>query len=163
VLTAADHDAFLAELRRWGIVHLLVWSRTASTVVGSWPEFADRWSDDPWHDFEFVDPAGRDVRSVVTTHGDGELLSTQPLGGVVRLHDARAGDQVVVRTHFHPSWEAMAAGRPLEMAAVNGQLAFTAPADGSYDVELVYPTRRWLLLLSLGVILAMAVVEWRFL
>jgi hypothetical protein len=44
----------------------------------------------------------------------------------------------------------------------DGQLGFIAPAGGSYDVTLVYPARRWLLLLSLAVILATAAFELRF-
>jgi len=42
----------------------------------------------------------------------------------------------------------------LDVSDVNGQLAFAAPADGDYVVELQYPARRWLIAVALAAIVA---------
>ena len=39
---------------------------------------------------------------------------------------------------------ATASGQPVPLFDVDGQLAFDAPAGGSYVVQLVYPRRLWL-------------------
>jgi hypothetical protein len=158
LLSDDDHAAFVAEMRTWGVRDLFVWSGSSVGTIGRWPEFVERGKDDAWHQFEFIAP-GVDARSVVTDHGTGELASTDPLGGVVRLHDVEAGDHVVVRTHFHPSWEAEADGHAIDVGDANGQLAFTAPRTGSYDVTLIYPRRPWLFALALGVIVGVAMIE----
>jgi hypothetical protein len=155
-LTDADRLAFVAELRRWGIRHLLVWSHISIAALGRWPEFTPRWEDGRWREFELTSPP-IDTRAVVTDHGRGELVRTDPLGGLVRLVDVREGDRVVVRTHYHPAWAAFA-GVPLATGAVDGQLAFAAPSNGSYDVTLVYPARRGLLVVS--ALVMGAVVVW---
>jgi hypothetical protein len=137
---------------------LFVWSNHAVSALDRWPEFVERGTDARWHQFEFTAP-DVDTRSVETDHGGGALLSTDLLGGIVRLHDVEAGDRVVVRTHFHPAWEAEADGRPIGVRDANGQLAFTAPRAGSYDVTLIYPRRPWLLMLALGAVLGVATIE----
>jgi hypothetical protein len=160
LLSAADRPAFLAEMQRWGIRHLLVWSVTAKTALGSWPEFATRWEDGPWREFELTG-APIDTRSVVTVHGAGDLVSTDPLGGLVRLTGVETGDRIVVRTHYHPAWQAFSAAGPIVTMAVDGQLGFVAPARGSYDVTLVYPARRWLLVVSALLLVAVVAAERR--
>jgi hypothetical protein len=40
-------------------------------------------------------------------------------------------------------------------------LGFVAPASGSYDVTLVYPARRWLLVLSALLLAAVVAAERR--
>ncbi len=98
----------------------------------------------------------------MTEHGRGELTSTDQLGGVVHLTDVEPGDRVTVRTHFHPAWEIVAEGRDVATSNTNGQLSFLAPAAGSYDVSLIYPARRWLILISLGIILGCVLFERHF-
>jgi len=158
-LTSADRVAFEAEMRKWGIGHVLVWSRAATEAIQSWPEFARRWQDGPWSDFELI--AQPDVRSVVTPHGTGLLAATNPLGARVTLTQVSRGDAIVVRTHFHPSWQATVDGAPLALRSIDGQLAFTAPSDGSYDVVLTYPARRWLIALAVAVLVLLVLVEAR--
>jgi hypothetical protein len=160
LLTEADRPAFLAEMQRWGIRHLLVWSPAAKAALGSWPEFVGRWEDGPWREFELT-TAPVDIRAVVTAHGAGDLVSTDPLGGVVRLTGVERGDRVVVRTHYHPAWQAFAASQPVVTMAVDGQLGFVAPASGSYDVTLVYPARRWLVVVTVFLLGAVVALERR--
>jgi hypothetical protein len=159
LLTEADRPAFLAEMQRWGIRHLLVWSPTAKAALGSWPEYVTRWEDGPWREFELTS-APIDIRTVVTDHGAGDLVSTDPLGGLVRLTGVERGDRIVVRTHFHPAWEAFAPAGRIETMPVGGQLGLVAPASGSYDVTLVYPARRWLLVVG-ALLLAVVVAAER--
>jgi hypothetical protein len=148
VLAEGDRTAFVDEMRRWGVRHLFVWSKTATARLSAWPEFSRVWRADPWSEYELIDPRA-DSRLVVTSHGEAELTSTNPLGGVVRLVDANAGDLVVVRTHFHPAWAVDWSGRSIPATNTGGQLSFVAPTTGSYDVTLVYPPRRWLLICPL--------------
>jgi hypothetical protein len=145
-------------MRRWGIRHLLVWSNTAKTALGSWPEFATRWQDGPWREFELTSPP-IDIRSVVAVHGTGDLVSTDPLGGLVRLTGVERGDRIVVRTHYHPAWQAFAASQPVVTMPVDGQLGLVAPQSGSYDVTLLYPARQWLFLVSALILVAVVVGE----
>jgi hypothetical protein len=147
-----------AELRRWGVQHLLVWSAASRRYFSGQPAFAERWSDGRWAEFEFLDA---DPRSVVTPTGQGTLEDLTPNGARVRLADVTAGSLVVVRTNFHPSWAAWAAGAPVPVFDEGGQLAFRAPRSGTYEASLVYPKRTWLLALAIvGVLAAMAGV-WR--
>ena len=160
LLTNDDRAPFIEEMRRWGVRHLFVWSQTATTQLSAWPEFQKTWEAEPWREYVLREPFA-DPRMIETPHGGGDLASLTPFGGTVRLSDVRSGDRVVVRTHFHPAWQIAAAGRPLEATNQNGQLSFTAPADGSYDVSLIYPARRWLLWFPALVIVLLAVIHSR--
>jgi hypothetical protein len=160
MIAAEDQAAFVAEMRRWGARHALVWSATSRTVFAGWDHFRLRWQHGPWQQFELAD-AQPDARSVVTDHGSGELVSTRPLDGLVRLAGVRRGDRVVVRTRFHPAWSVDWQGTTLDAVDAGGQLGFVAPADGSYEVRLVYPARRWLLLVSLATLCLAGLVSWR--
>jgi hypothetical protein len=136
-----------AELRRWGVRHLIVWSQAAVRFFDADRSFARRWASGPWVHFEYLDADGRDV---VATSGRGRIVDRTMLGGQVELEDVRAGDRVVLRTHFHPEWSAWLdddVAVPLETR--DGQMAFDAPRDGSYVVTLRYPRRTWLLVLAL--------------
>ena len=95
-----------------------------------------------------------DPRAVATSSGAATLEGTTMRGATVRLTGARRGDQAIVRANYHPAWEAYVAGVPLALTDVGGQLGFTVPADGDLVVELVYPARRWLLLVAIGGIAA---------
>lgn len=158
LISMSDEAPFVAELTRWGARHVLVWSATSRRTFSAWPRFASRWRDGYWEQFELVD-AHPDVRSVVTDHGTGDIVSTTLLGGVAHLADVRRGDRITVRTRFHPAWTVVWAGRASPAIDAEGQLGFLAPADGTYDVTLAYPARRWLLLVSVGTLFASALVE----
>ena len=95
-----------------------------------------------------------DVRSVVTVRGSGELRSLDLLGADVALADVKAGDPVVVRANYYPAWRAFEDQQEVTLGNSNGQLAFTAPRDGSYVVRLEYPRYRWLSALALLSVLA---------
>jgi hypothetical protein len=147
---------FIAELRRWGIRHLLVIHEPTRRYLTG-PEFTRDADVGPYAHFELRDA---DIRSVVTPAGRGELVEHDPLGGRVALDGVHAGDRVIVRTNYYPAWTASARGTPVPLVNANGQLAFTAPFDGSYDVALAYPRRPWLFVLALaGLALGVFVVS----
>jgi hypothetical protein len=61
--------------------------------------------------------------------------------------------------NYFPAWTATTGGRSVELFAKDGQLAFNAPADGDYVVDLAYPRRRGLIAIAcmvfvLGILLA---------
>jgi hypothetical protein len=142
--------AFSDEMRRWGVRHLVVWTDAAREYLRSSPRFVERWRQGTWSEFEYLDA---DVRSVATFTGTGSLTDLDPLGATVRLVDVRAGERVVIRTNYYPAWTAQLSGRPVVLSSERGQLAFDAPASGTYDIVLEYPKRRGLSLLALGVLL----------
>lgn len=139
-LSKTPPDTFAAEMRRWGVRHLIVWTDASRAYLASAGPFVERWRDAPWSHFEMVGAA--DVRSVATITGTGRLTNLDPLGADVELDRVEAGERVVVRTNFYPAWQARAGGRLVPLYASDGQLAFTAPESGSYVVRLEYPARR---------------------
>lgn len=155
-------DDFAAELRKWGIQHLVVWSRASLAYLRANPTlFAERWNSGAWHQFEYL---AADRRDVWTSAGAGRLMSVDPLGASLQLDDVAIGTEVVVRTNYHPSWSARISeeAQPIPLHASNGQLAFASPRAGSYAVALVYPRRRGLMVLALVVTLlgAAALIRW---
>jgi len=139
-------DEFAAEMRRWGVRHLFVWTDTSRNYLARGGHFVEQWRGGRWSEFEMTDP---DVRSVVTARGSGELRSLDLLGADVALADVKAGDPVVVRANYYPAWRAFVDRQEVSLGNSNGQLAFTAPRDGSYVVRLEYPRYRWLSALAL--------------
>ena len=147
VIGATPVPAFEAEMRKWGVRHLVVWSQATTTYLDAVPErFTRQWTAGRWIQYEM---ANADDRSVVTPHGHGRLASRDPLTGVVELAGAQRGDRVVVRTNYFPAWQATSSTGPVSLFTADGQLAFYAPADGSYSVALHYPRRGWLSVVSL--------------
>ena len=144
-------DEFAAEMRRWGVRHLFVWTDTSRNYLARGGHFVEQWRGGRWSDFEMTDP---DVRSVVTARGSGELRSLDLLGADVALADVKAGDPVVVRANYYPAWRAFVDRQEVSLGNSNGQLAFTAPRDGSYVVRLEYPRYRWLSALALLSVIA---------
>ena len=140
-----------AQLRKWGIRHAVVWSSDSTAFFSSQPAYATRWSHGRWTAFEFLEA---DPRDVAVPTGSGRLSARDWLGATVSLADVRAGDEVVVRTNFYPAWTAVCDGAPVALHSNDGQLAFQAPRDGTYDVMLVYPRRPWLLAAALGALAA---------
>ena len=111
LLADDDRPAFVAEMHRWGVRHLFVWSKTAIAHLSTWPEFEAIWQADPWREYVLREPLA-DARIIETPHGRGELASATPLGATVRLFDVQSGDRVVVRTHFHPAWQLASGDAP---------------------------------------------------
>jgi hypothetical protein len=104
---------------------------------------------------------GADPRSVVTSTGSGSLEEIDSLGGKVLLSGVTHGGLVVVRTNYFPAWTATAGQDPVPLTSVQGQLAFNAPRDGTYPVELHYPKRIWLTSLAMAVLIAGALIRIR--
>jgi hypothetical protein len=152
-------DTFRGELARWGVKHLFVWSAAAKSYLDRLPSASVAWDSAPWREYVLGDA---DVRAIVMPSGQGELSGLTSLGGVIHLTRAQTGAPVIVRTSFHPAWRASAHGRPVSLRSEDGQLAFDAPADGDYDVELIYPRRTWLLVFGILVTLVGSWAAYRF-
>ena len=138
--------AFEAEMRRWGVRHLFVWTDTTRDYLRASGRFTEAWRGGLWSQFELADA---DERSVATTAGSGRLRNLDFLGGEVELVDAAAGEPVVLRANYYPAWRAFVDGRDVPLFDSGGQMAFRAPAAGSYVVRLEYPRYRWLSFLAL--------------
>jgi hypothetical protein len=148
-------DAFAAEMRRWGVRHLFVWTDRSRAYLARSARFVERWRGGRWSHFELADA---DVRSVVTTSGRGVLRQLDFLGAEVALEHATAGEPVVVRANYYPAWRAFVNQIEVPLYAANGQLAFRAPQDGSYVVRLEYPRYRWLSVVAIGALVIGVVV-----
>ena len=150
-IAATPHDAFVAEMRRWGVVDLFVWSKATTSYLKEDPRFEASWTDGVWTDFRLRSP---DPREVATASGAGTLVNAGPHHAEVVLTRVRSGDPVTVRTNFHPAWTAHAGGQPVPLTARDGQLSFTAPCTGDCVVALSYPAHRGFIPLALGAVLA---------
>jgi hypothetical protein len=148
-------DDFEAEMRRWGVRHLFVWSDDTRGYLAADHNFTERWRQDTWSHFELADA---DARSVVATQGTGQLTNLDLLGASVQLTNVVAGEPIVIRTNYYPAWEAFADGRPVPLFSNDRQLAFKAPASGSYVVTLSYPKRPWLPLVAVITLVAGVVI-----
>ena len=137
---------FVAEMQRWGVRELFVWTDPSRDYLNASGRFSERWRGGLWSHFELTDP---DPRAVVVPGGEGELRNLDFLGGDVLVRQARAGDPVVVRTNFYPAWRATSAGRDVPLFESGGQLAFRAPAAGDFIVRLDYPRYHALSVLAL--------------
>ena len=152
--------AFEAEMRKWGVGRLFVWTDETRDYLSGSGRFVERWRGGRWSQFELPDA---DVRSVVTPTGSGALRALDPLGADVTLSGVRAGEPVIVRANYYPAWRAHVDGTPMALHPVDGQLAFRAPREGTYTVRLEYPQYRGLTLTALAVFLAgvVWVAVWR--
>ena len=144
-------DEFQAELARWGVRHLLVWSDAALAYLRGRAGFTERWRHGRWTRFEFL---AADTRTATASTGTAELARYDPLGADVDLRGVTAGAEIVVRTNYFPAWTASADGLVLELYDRGGQLAFHAPTAGTYTVRLSYPRRRWTVVLAVFVLVA---------
>src|SRR5262245_24394743 len=134
-LTSEPHGAFVAEMHRWGVVDLFVWSETANAYLAGDPPFEKMWTDGVWTQFRLrpADPA-----EVVTATGRGTLANVGPHHADLALAGVRAGESVTVRTNFHPAWTASIDGRGIPLAPRDGQLSLDAPCTGGCTVSLDY-------------------------
>jgi hypothetical protein len=132
-------EAFDAEMTRWGVRHLFVWTDASRDYLAASGRFVERWRGGRWSHFE---RPGADTRSVVTSSGQGALRNLDFLGADVELTGLKAGDPIVVRANYYPAWRAKDGDADVALEAIGGQLAFRAPRDGSYTVRLEYPRYR---------------------
>jgi hypothetical protein len=139
---------FVAELQRWGVRHLFVWTDASRQYLASSGAFVELWRGGRWSQFELKDA---DPRQVVTTSGMGRLGALDFLSGNIELIDVGAGTPVVVRTNYYPAWRAHAGGREIPLYSAAGQMGFDAPASGTYIVRFEYPRYRWLSFFALSV------------
>jgi hypothetical protein len=148
-------EAFAAEMRRWGVRHLFVWTDATRDYLAGSGLFTERWRGGRWSHFEINGAA--DTRAVVTTSGTGRLRNLDFLGGDVELTGVTAGAPVRVRANYYPAWRAYLGDRAVPLYAADGQIEFVAPGGGNYVVRLEYPRYRWL---SLGAIAAAIAGAW---
>jgi hypothetical protein len=144
-IAETPYDRFSAEMRRWGVSDLVVWSQGAITYLDSAPGYVRSWTAAPWQGYRLVDA---DVRSVATTVGVGRVDDVTPFGATVSLTGVQLDQRVVVRTSYHPAWVADADGEAVRLVDDQGQLAFDAPRTGNVTVRLSYPRRTGLLWLA---------------
>ena len=150
-IAATPPDAFVAELRRWGVVDAFVWSAATTSYLARDARFEATWRDGTWTQYRLRES---DPRAVATDVGEGALVNLRPHGAEVVLSGVRAGDLVIVRTNFHPAWSARAGGRTVRLSSHDGQLAFAAPCTGDCVVSLAYPANRAFLPLAAAVLVA---------
>ena len=150
-IAATPHDAFVAEMRRWGVVDLFVWSKTTTSYLKEDPRFESLWADGVWTQFRLH---ASDPREVSTSTGAGTLVNAGPHDAEVVLTAVRLGDPVTVRTNFHPAWSARSNGQSVPLVARDGQLSFAAPCAGDCTVALSYPAHRGLIPLAIAAVLA---------
>lgn len=143
-------DAFVTEMKRWGVRHLFVWTDASRDYLARSGHFAERWRGALWSHFEALEP---DVRSAVTSEGSARLRNLDFLGGEVEIENAVAGTPIVLRANYYPAWRAFAGDRAVALYSRDGQLAFDAPQSGSYVVRLEYPRYRAISLMALAALL----------
>jgi hypothetical protein len=134
-------EAFVAEMHRWGVRHLFVWTEESRQYLARSGRFIERWRGGHWSHFEL---AGADVRSVVIATGHARLRDLDVLGATIDLTGVRAGEKVIVRANYYPAWRARVDDQDVPLFASDGQLAFRSPRSGRYVVRLEYPRYRWL-------------------
>jgi hypothetical protein len=130
-------DTFVAELDRWGVIELFVWSDASARYLAA-AGFDELWTDGVWR--HFTRPTG-DGREVVVGTGAGRLSGRFVGGATVSLTGVSRGEQVTIRTNFYPAWFARTSDGPVVLRDHDGQLTFDAPCDGACDVQLYYPRR----------------------
>jgi hypothetical protein len=140
-------DDFVAEMGKWGVRHLFVWTEQTREYLRRDARFSERWRQGRWSQFERADA---DTRSAVTPVGEARLTNLDTLGADVELASVKAGQAVVLRANYYPAWRASANGREVELFESGGQLAFRVPEDGSYVVRLEYPRYRALNITALA-------------
>jgi hypothetical protein len=140
------HETFVAEMARWGVRHLFVWTDASREYLRASGQFVERWRGGRWSHFE---RPGTDVRAVVTISGTALLRDLDFLGANVDLTDVIAGSPVVIRANYYPAWRAFVDDEEVPIFDQDGQLAFRAPKAGTYRVRFEYPRYRGLSLLAL--------------
>jgi hypothetical protein len=126
------------ELRGWGVRRLVVWSGQAKDLFAKdrekFPVVA-RYGPFEVLEYRDAEPAG-----VAVDSGTAEIAEDGFYRRVVRLHGARTGDIVRLKSNWFPDWRARSGGREVLLYNVGGQLAFQAPAPGEVEVVLEFPT-----------------------
>lgn len=151
-IAEAPVEDFVREMHHWGVGHLFVWTDASREYLGRSGRFVEEWREGLWSHF-VLPSADADLRSVVTSAGTGSLRNLDFLGADVELSEVKAGDEVVVRANYYPAWRAFHGEREIELHATDGQLAFRAPAAGSYVVRLEYPKYRVLSMVAMAVLI----------
>ena len=153
-------DDFVAEMRRWGVRHLFVWTDASRRYLAeSGGRFVERWRGGRWSQFEMSDA---DLRSVVVPGGSGSLRNLDFLGGDVALSDAAAGDLVVVRTNYYPAWRAFADGRDVPLLLERRAAGVSRAEERRLHRPARVPRYRGLSIFALLAFAAGTAILWRW-
>ncbi len=147
-----------AFLDKWGVKHLILWSKIAIGYFDSDPDFRRLWSDGFWAIYEYRNAVPDDV---IVKQGKGEITVRSYFEQDVQLSDVRGGDLVTLRMNYFPAWRAYYHGRPVELLDNDGLMAFVAPADGSYTISLHYPRYTGLTVLALATLAVSGLLSYR--
>jgi len=153
-LSVTPSPALQAELSAWGVRSLFVWSQASRAYFAADPAFVEVWRGGDWVEFSY--PAS-DSRPVVVPYGRAQIIERSPLGARLLIQAQRKYVRVVLRTNYFPAWTASIGGTPVALVDEAGQLAFDAPVEGEFVVDLQYPRRTWLLIVSMFVVVAGAI------
>ena len=148
-----------AFLEQWGIRHLVLWTEISKGYFDGDPAFVRIWEDGFWAIYAYDQAAPGDVWA---ESARGTLEPRGYFAQEVRLTQARAGELVRLRMNYFPAWRASQGGQAVELREQEGQMAFVAPADGDYVVELAYPRYAGLSVLALGAIVVSFLLVRRF-
>ncbi len=136
LLTDWPREEIRAFLDQWGIKHLVLWSDIAKGYFEGDSHFARIWGDGFWAIYAYD---GATPGDILAASAGGTLVPLGYFEQEVRLTGARAGELVRLRMNYFPAWRAYHAGQTVNLFDQEGLLAFEAPADGDYVVELRYP------------------------
>jgi hypothetical protein len=129
-------EVFSALFKKWGIRYLVLWSNRSKQYFAALAAYRPVWSDGDWVIAEYLEA---DPRSVVVEHGEGRLEDQDYFAKRISLSGVSAGDTVVVRQNFFPTWKAYFAGKRVPVVNHDRQLGLIAPSSGSYDITMRFP------------------------
>lgn len=143
-------DVFHAQLMRYGVGGVVVWSASARRFFGARADRYRRVGEVPArHEpydvpmFEAFEVLGADERAarVEGDVGSASVVAEGPFHFTVDLADVPAGRWVRVVTRHLPGWRATVDGRDAEVAARDGLLAVRVAEAGASRLELRYDRR----------------------
>lgn len=134
-------------LCRWGIRHLILWSTLAKDYFSGHPEhFTEIWRDGAFSIFRYRRDA---ACAAAPVEEKARIVEETYFTKRIALQDVAEGEQIVLRCNYFPAWKVSWNGQACPTHDERGQLAFRAPASGSYIVSLAFPRYAGLSVLAL--------------
>jgi hypothetical protein len=132
--TAADLDG---EMQRWGVRHVLAWSRPTVGLLDASPVFQLLEDGGHWQHYAYL-------RAPLDPGPDGWPAILQRAVSFASPRRIVAMSSPSART-FTPPGARGSGGSRFRSSTRTASWPSPAPRDGDYDVELVYPRRLWLI------------------